>query len=154
MEIDSSSTKQQSTSNKDNKSPKPFEMLQPEVRSHSAISGVSSSSQSNEAGVLNLFLSNEILCDNYLEQSYILEKRLCIEQIKKPGNEYSGVFQRINNSPLTVKMRMFLVKELVYEASRFKRTKLIKLLNTYHSLLSQLSIQINEHKSNSNSTKQ
>jgi hypothetical protein len=78
------------------------------------------------------------LCDNYLEQSYIQLKVLCMEQIKKPGKEYSRLFQLIQESPLTVRLRYFLLRELAHEASRFKRFSLVQLLSKYAGLLQQL----------------
>ena len=70
---------------------------------------------------------------------YIQLKIFCIEQIKKPGNEHSRLFQLIQDSQLTVKMRIFLIKELIYEASRFKRYHLIQLLMKFSSLLQSMS---------------
>lgn len=128
-------------------SPKPYEH-QNQPRSASAISGVSSSSLSNDPTDMNLF-SGTNFCDTYMEQSYIQLKIFCIEQIKKPGNEHSRLFQLIQDSQLTVKMRIFLIKELIYEAGRFKRTNLIKLLNKYSNILDKI-LQLNNSNNNTN----
>ena len=80
---------------------------------------------------------------------YIQLKIFCIEQIKKPGNEHSRLFQLIQDSQLTVKMRIFLIKELIYEAGRFKRTNLIKLLNKYSNILDKI-LQLNNSNNNTN----
>ena len=64
------------------------------------------------------------LCDNFIEQSYIQTKILCIEQIKRSGVEHSQLFKLIHESHLTFRMKTFLIKELIYEAVRFKRSNL------------------------------
>ena len=78
------------------------------------------------------------LCDNYLEQSYVQLKVLCVEEIKRPGRDHSKLFQLIQNSQLSIKMRQFLIKELIYDAQRFKRVKLVDLMTKYNQLLSEL----------------
>jgi hypothetical protein len=78
------------------------------------------------------------LCDNYLEQSYIQLKILCMEQVKRPGKDHARLFQLIQEAPLTIRLRCFLLRELAHEAARFKRTQLVQLLNKYASLLLQL----------------
>ena len=110
--------------------------IQAQVRPMSAISVISSSSHSNETD-FNL-LSSSALCDNYLEQCFIQIKILCIEQIKKPGKDHSKLFQLIHESQLTYRMKLFLIKELAYEASRFKRNNLIHFLVKYSNLLQQM----------------
>jgi hypothetical protein len=109
------------------------------LRPVSAISNISSVSSFTNDADLNLF-SNSALCDNYLEQCYIQLKILCIEQIKKPGKDHSGLFKLINDSQLTLRMRQFLIKELVYESTRFKRFGLIQYLMKFSSLLNQIPI--------------
>jgi hypothetical protein len=101
----------------------------------SAITIMSSASSS-----LNVELESNLqsLCDNYLEQSYIQLKILCIEQVKKPGKDHSKLFKLILESQLTLRMRQFLIRELVYEATRFKRVKLVEALGKFSSLLTQI----------------
>lgn len=111
--------------------------LKQDIRPVSSSSS-SSLSNSNEAE-FNLISSSNSLCDNYLEQSYIHLKILCIEQIKKPGKDHSRLFQLIHDSQLTLRMRQFLIKELIYEASRFKRYHLIQLLMKFSSILQSMS---------------
>lgn len=110
--------------------------VQAQVRPLSAVSVVSSSSHSNETD-FNLY-SSSALCDNYLEQCYIQIKILCIEQIKKPGKDHSRLFQLVHESQLTFRMKLFLIKELAFEASRFKRNNLIHFLVKYSNLLQQM----------------
>lgn len=123
--------------------------IQAHVRPLSAVSIVSSSSHSNEMDA-NLFSSSS-LCDNYLEQCYIQIKILCIEQIKKPGKDHSKLFQLIHESQLSFRMKLFLIKELSFEASRFKRNSLIQLLIKYSSLLQQMVTA--SHRSSSNQSR-
>lgn len=78
------------------------------------------------------------LCDNYLEQSYVQLKILCLEKVKKPGRDFSKIFQLINESQLTTRMRLFLVRELTHEASRFKRQSLINKLAKFANLLNRM----------------
>lgn len=110
---------------------------QPTLQHQRPNSASSDSSSSNEATDINFNLTNS-LCDNYVEQSYVHLKILCIEKVKKPGRDHSELFNLIQNSQLTTKMRLFLVKELIYEATRFKRVKLIESMNRYSDLLQQL----------------
>ena len=118
------------------------EIIQRPISSTSNISSTSSSSATNNIE----FESNSTsLCNNYLEQSYVLLKILCLEQIKKPGKDYYELFQLINDSQLTLRIRQFLVRELIYEASRFKKTDLIQKLNKFYYLINE----IGENKSNS-----
>ncbi|CAF0781944.1 unnamed protein product [Brachionus calyciflorus] len=119
------------------------------VRPLSAISIVSTSSNSNEMD--NNFIPSSALCDNYLEQSYIQIKILCIEQIKKPGKDHSKLFQLIHESQLTNRIKLFLIRELTYEANRFKRANLIQLLIRYSNLLQQLSMTSQRSSSNQRS---
>lgn len=107
------------------------------VRPVSVVSNLSSLSSLNTELDPNL-LNNSALCDNYLEQSYIQLKILCIEQIKKPGRDYSELFRLINNSEMTIRMRQHLIRELAYEATRFKRFTLIQYLVRFSNLLNQL----------------
>lgn len=105
------------------------------VRPQSAQSlSLESNSTSNDQLDQNL----SSLCDNYLEQSYVQLKILCLEKVKKPGKDYSDILQLINESQLTIRMRLFLIRELTYEASRFKRQALIKVLAKFASLLTQI----------------
>lgn len=101
----------------------------------SAITIMSSASSS-----LNVELEANLqsLCDNYLEQSYIQLKILCIEQVKKPGKDHSKLFKLILESQLTLRMRQFLIRELIYEATRFKRVELVQSLGKFSSLLTQI----------------
>lgn len=78
---------------------------------------------SNEADS-NMASTSMALCDNFIEQSYIQTKILCIEQIKRSGVEHSQLFKLIHESHLTFRMKTFLIKELIYEAVRFKRSNL------------------------------
>ena len=84
-------------------------------------------------------LSTE-LCDNYIEQSYIQTKILCIEQIKRPSREHSQLFQYVHESHLTTRLKLFLIKELIFEASRFKRHELIKHLTKFAILIQQYAL--------------
>lgn len=112
-----------------------------QARPASASSNSSStSSSSNEAIELNPIIGSTSLCDNYLEQSYVQLKIMCIEQVKKPGKDHSQLFQLLQNSQLTIRMRQFLIKELIHEAHRFKRTQLVDLMNKYSNLLTQLNV--------------
>lgn len=90
----------------------------------------------------DMFDSNagSALCDNYLEQSYVQLRILCLEELKKPGKDYSRLLHLINDSQLTLRMRHFMVRELIYEASRFKRASLIQLLIKYAALISQIAL--------------
>jgi hypothetical protein len=98
-----------------------------------------SSGSSNEATTdYNSNLISSSLCDNYIEQSYIHLKILCLEKVKKPGRDFSELFGLIENSQLSIRMRLFLLKELTYEATRFKRTKMVETINKYSELLQQL----------------
>ena len=63
---------------------------------------------------------------------------MCVEKVKKPGRDYSELFGLIQNSQLSTRMRLFLIKELIFEASRFKRAKLIESMKGYSELLQQL----------------
>jgi 3-hydroxyisobutyrate dehydrogenase-like beta-hydroxyacid dehydrogenase len=83
-------------------------------------------------------LNSSDLCDNYLEQSYIHLKILCIEQVKRAGKDHSRLFELIQESQLSIRMRQFLLKELVYEAQRFKRSNLVQAMMKYANLLQQL----------------
>lgn len=110
-----------------------------QVRPLSASSNSSStSSSSKEAIDTNPIINARYLCDNYLEQSYIQLKILCIEQVKKPGKDYSKLFELLQTSQLTIRMRQFLIKELIHEAQRFKRAQLVESMNKYSNLLNQL----------------
>jgi hypothetical protein len=115
-------------------------------QSASSTSSTSSSGLSNELEMNFNFLNPNVssLCDNYLEQSYIQLKILCLEQIKKPGSDHSRLFQLIHDSHLTLSMRLFLVKELIFEASRFRRSHLIELLIKFSNILQQLAIANNK----------
>lgn len=114
--------------------------IQQQQRPISANSNSSSSSSSNEALDINPIISStsECLCDNYLEQYYVQRKKLCIEQVKKAGQDYSELFSLLHSSLLTPRMIQFLINELIHEASRFKRNNLIESMNKYSSLLAQL----------------
>lgn len=102
-------------------------------------SASSNSSSSNEATTdFNSNLISSSLCDNYIEQSYVHLKVLCLEKVKKPGRDYSELFGLIENSQLSTRMRLFLLEELIYEATRFKRVKLIESMHKYSELLQQL----------------
>lgn len=92
--------------------------------------------------------NSSALCDNYLEQTYIQQRILCIEQIKRPGREYTRLFQLMNDAPLSLRMKLLLIRELCFEASRFKRAHLIEMLNKYASLLQQL---VTTHQQSTNS---
>ena len=124
--------------------------LRPISVSSTSSSSSSSSGASNELEMNLNFLNPNIssLCDNYLEQSYIQLKILCVEQVKKPGNDHSRLFQLIHDSHLTLNMRQFLIKELIFEASRFRRSNLIELLINFSSILHQLAIANNKINSN------
>ena len=116
---------------------------QQSLRPVSAASSTSSSSGlSNDVEMTLKFLNSNgsSLCDNYLEQSYIQLKILCIEQIKKPGKDHTRLFQLIHDSHLTLNMRQFLTKELVFEAARFRRSELIQLLRTFSHMLQRLAV--------------
>jgi hypothetical protein len=118
------------------------EIVNSALRSTSAVSGAFSSPNELLLDANNLLTGmtggSSALCDNYLEQSYIQLKVLCIEQIKKPGKEHSRLFQLIQDSPLTLRLRYFLLRELAHEASRFKRFGLVQLMSKYAGLLQQL----------------
>jgi len=113
------------------------EVLQHQRPLSASSSSSSSSSSSNEQTDFNGNVSSS-LCDNYIEQSYIHLKILCVEKIKKPGQDYSDLFELIQNSQISIRMRLFLLKELVYEAMRLKRCKLIDSMNKYGELLEQI----------------
>ena len=117
-----------------------FKIQIQQQRPISANSNSSSSSSSNEALDINPIISStsECLCDNYLEQYYVQRKKLCIEQVKKTGQDYSELFRLLHSSLLTPRMIQFLINELIHEASRFKRNNLIESMNKYSSLLAQL----------------
>lgn len=95
-----------------------------------------SSTSASTSNDLDTNLSS--LCDNYLEQSYVQLKILCLEQVKRPGKYYNRILRLINESQLTTQMRLFLIRELIYEASRFKRQGLILVLTKFANLLSQI----------------
>jgi len=127
--------------NEDLKVGKPGQEYDSEVLQHqrplsASSTSSSSSSSSNEATDFNGNVSSS-LCDNYIEQCYIHLKVLCLEKVKRAGQDYSELFELIQNSQLSTRMRLFLLKELVYEAGRFKRTKLIESINKYGELLEQ-----------------
>ncbi len=106
---------------------------QQSLRPLSAVSTASNEMIENS----NLATMNNF-CDNFIEQSYVQLKILCVEQIKKPGRDYSSLFSLIQNCQLSIRMRLFLLKELLYEATRFKRLKLIESINKYSDLLQQI----------------
>ena len=111
------------------------------MRPLSSASSSSSSGLSTDVEVNLKFLNNSSvssLCDNYLEQSYIQLKILCVEQIKKPGKDHARLFQLIHDSQLSLNMRQFLARELMFEAARFRRTHLIQLLIKFSNILQQL----------------
>lgn len=112
------------------------------VRPLSAASNDSSSSSSNEACDMASvpIISMNDLCDSYMEQSYVHLKLLCIEQIKRPGRDYLSLFRMLEKcrSQLTIRLLQFLIKELIFEAERFKRNELIQQLNRYSELLDNL----------------
>ena len=80
------------------------------------------------------------MCDNYIEQSYVQTKILCIEQIKRPSREHSQLFQFVYESHLTTRLKLFLIKELIFEASRFKRHELVKHLTKFAILIQQYAL--------------
>lgn len=105
---------------------------QPRAISVSVMSSTSASTSND----LDTNLSS--LCDNYLEQSYVQLKILCLEQVKRPGKDFNRILKLINESQLTTQMRLFLIRELIYEASRFKRQGLALVLTKFANLLSQI----------------
>jgi hypothetical protein len=104
-----------------------------EIKQERPISAISMISSSESGAMIDTDL-----CDNHLEQSYVQLKILCIEQIKKPAKDHSSLFKMIYESPLTLRLRQFLVKELVYEAARFKRLNLINSMNKFSTLMQQI----------------
>ena len=110
----------------------------PPPRSASASSAASSASAS-------LVVTTTYYCDNYMDKTYGKLKTRCVEQIRRPGNEQTRLLELINDSPLTLKMRLFLIRELIYEASRFKRADLIHTMSRYSNALQELAKKTSTH---------
>lgn len=59
------------------------------------------------------------------------------KEIRRPGRNFEKLFQRLQTFHGNVAMRIFMVREAIQEAGRFKRKSLIKLLEDYEQKLLQ-----------------
>ncbi|XP_022238341.1 integrator complex subunit 6-like [Limulus polyphemus] len=68
------------------------------------------------------------------EKNSVLRAKL-FKEVRKPGRDFSGVFSHLNNFNVGMPTKLFMVREVIHEAGRFKRKSLIKLLEDFEKTL-------------------
>jgi hypothetical protein len=70
------------------------------------------------------------IIDSYMHQNYIDLKRACLREIRNCRNKriFENIKKIIHEAKFTLKLKQFFIKELTYEASRFKLNDLIDTL--------------------------
>ncbi|XP_076370772.1 integrator complex subunit 6-B-like isoform X1 [Tachypleus tridentatus] len=81
---------------------------------------------------------NGITC-NYTDARSAKENALLrtklFKEVRKPGRNFNGVFDHLKNFKGDLPTKLFMVREVIQEAGRFKRKSLIKLLEDFEKTL-------------------